>query len=103
MYYVYILPNKSKTVLYTGLTNNLTRRITEHYLQQKDKKTFCGRYLCHYVVYYEEHQNIVEAIAREKEIKGWSKEKKLNLIRADNKDFAFLNDALFDCWPPVIY
>jgi putative endonuclease len=76
-------------------------RITEHYLNRENKKTFCGRYLCYNLVYYEEYKNVVTAIAREKEIKKWRKEKKLDLIRSENKDFVFLNETLFDCWPPV--
>src|SRR5690349_2176359 len=101
MYYVYILSNKAKTVLYTGVTNNLTRRITEHYLEANSKKTFCGRYNCFYLVYYEEHVYVANAIAREKEIKSWRKEKKLNLIKSENYSLIFLNDQLFDSWPPV--
>ena len=101
MYYVYILTNNSKTVLYTGVTNNLTRRITEHYLQRDNKNTFCGKYLCHHLIYYEEFKNIANAIAREKEIKGWNRKKKLALIRSENKDFNFWNYTLFDKWPPI--
>jgi len=101
MYYVYILTNYSSTVLYTGVTNNLTKRILEHYLQKGNKKTFCGKYLCNHLVYYEQFINVNNAIAREKEIKGWRREKKVNLIRSENKDFTFLNYTLFDKWPPT--
>jgi putative endonuclease len=100
MYCVYITTNKSKTVLYTGVTRNLIRRITQHYFEQGTKNSFCGRYRCFYLVYFEEYKNISAAITREKEIKAWRKEKKVNLIRTENKDFVFLNDTLFDFWPP---
>ena len=100
MYYVYILTNKSTTVLYTGITNNLTRRIKEHYEHVGNKKTFCGRYRCFNLVYYEKFFNAHDAIAREKEIKTWSRGKKINLILSENKDFTFLNSSLFDDWPP---
>ena len=100
MYFVYILTNKSNTVLYTGVTNDLKRRLTEHYLQRSNKSSFCGKYLCHHLIYYEEYKYISDAIAREKEIKTWRKEKKLALIKLENKDFTILNDRLFDLWPP---
>lgn len=100
MYYIYILTNKWTTVLYTGITNDLHRRITEHYFQRGNKKTFCGRYMCHYLVYFEEFTNVLDAIARETEIKKWRREKKIKLIRSENKDFRFLNYTLFDKWPP---
>jgi putative endonuclease len=76
-YYVYITTNFTKTVLYTGVTNNLEQRITEHYLSSKDKKSFTGKYNAFYVLYYESHQYVENAIAREKEIKGWRREKKI--------------------------
>ena len=70
-YYVYILTNFTKTVLYTGVTNNLEQRITEHYINRNNDKTFAGKYKAFYVLYYESHKYIENAIIREKEIKGW--------------------------------
>jgi putative endonuclease len=52
-------------------------------------------------LYYEDYSNIKNAIAREKEIKGWNRSKKENLIRIENPDFVFLNKQLFDIWPPM--
>lgn len=99
-YYVYILTNYTKSVLYTGVTNNLEQRITEHYLNRNDDKTFTGKYKTFYVLYYESYQYVENAIAREKEIKGWRREKKIALIKSINEKIEFLNNELFDEWPP---
>ena len=80
LYYVYILTNKAKTVLYTGMTNDLEQRIVEHYVDRIEKKTFAGKYNCHYLLLYETFQYVNDAIAREKEIKGWLSVKKRNLL-----------------------
>lgn len=99
-YFVYILTNPEKTVLYTGVTNNLEIRLGEHYFNRGQKKTFAGKYYCYNLIYYEEFQYINDAIAREKEIKGWSRAKKENLIRTKNPDWTFLNAAMCIHWPP---
>ena len=72
-YYVYILTNRSKT-LYVGITNNLSRRVWEH--KQGIGSEFCKRYKIDRLVYYESFDEVVKAINREKEIKGWRREKK---------------------------
>lgn len=91
-YFVYILTNKAKTVLYTGVTNNLLQRIGQHRLDALgNKRSFCGKYLCIYLLYYEEYQNIKEAISREKEINGWTRTKKVALIRSANPEMKFLD------------
>jgi len=100
-YTVYILTNLNKTVLYTGLTNNLEQRITEHYIDRIEKKTFCGKYNCHFLLHYESYKYINDAIAREKEIKGWVRIKKENLIAATNPEWKFLNTELIGEWPPL--
>jgi putative endonuclease len=100
LYYVYILTNKIKTVVYTGVTNNLQQRIVEHYIDRIEKKTFAGKYNCHFLVYYESHQYVNEAIAREKEIKGWVRIKKNMLISDFNTGWKFLNEELLGEWPP---
>ncbi|WP_421813360.1 GIY-YIG nuclease family protein [Flagellimonas sp.] len=93
-YFVYILTNKNKTVLYTGVTNNLTKRLVEHNDNiEQGKKTFAAKYRCKHLLYYEEYDWIQEAIAREKEIKGWVRAKKLNLIKSVNPNFDFLEDG----------
>lgn len=90
-YIVYIITNKHKTVLYTGVTNNLSRRLIEHDDNIRLGKTsFAAKYKCKYLLYFEEYEWVQEAIAREKEIKGWIRAKKLNLIRTTNPNFDFL-------------
>ena len=98
-YYVYILTNYKKAVLYTGVTNNLEQRIIEHYLDRGNVKTFTGRYNAFYLLYYECTQYVNNAIAREKEIKGWSRKKKIELINSFNPHWKFLNYELFGEWP----
>ena len=99
-FYVYILTNQLKTVLYTGVTNNLEQRILEHYSQRGQDKSFTGKYHAYYLLYYESHQYINNAIGREKEIKGWRREKKMQLIASFNPSLKFLNEELFGVWPP---
>lgn len=93
-YYVYILTNYKKTVFYTGVTNNLIQRIIEHYLDKGNAKTITGKYNCFYLLYYECTQYINNAIAREKEIKAWRREKKMELIKSINPGLRFLNHEL---------
>ena len=63
-------------------------------------QSFTGRYNCHNLVYYEEHIFITDAIAREKIIKNWPRAWKENLIARENPEWIFLNNTLFDHWPP---
>jgi putative endonuclease len=94
-YYVYILTNKAKTVLYTGVTNNLFRRLSEHNADaDQSGKTFAGKYKCRYLIYYEHFTQVTDAISREKEIKGWKRNKKNDLIQKMNPDWRFLNDEV---------
>lgn len=83
-YYVYILCNELKTVLYTGVTNDLKQRITEHYKFRGKSTSFTARYHVYYLLWYEPHQYINNAIRREKEIKAWRREKKMELINELN-------------------
>ena len=99
-YYIYITTNPGKEVLYTGVTNNLAQRIAEHYINRGNPKTFAGRYYCYELIYWEHFQYINDAIAREKEIKGWSRKKKLALIQSNNPNLLFLNGSVSDSWPP---
>ena len=89
-YYVYILTNKAKTVLYTGVTNNLKIRLHQH-KEALNPKSFTAKYNVHYLLYFEKFTWIQIAIAKEKEIKGWKKDKKIALIKTINPDFNFLN------------
>ena len=99
-YYVYILTNYKKTVLYTGVTNNLEQRIIEHYLNKENLETFTGKYDVFHLIYYECTQYVNNAIAREKEIKSWSRKKKEDLINSFNPQWKFLNYELLGEWPP---
>ena len=82
MYYVYIITNKENKVLYTGVTNSLERRMYEH--KNKIIKGFTSKYNVNKLVYFEETKDVNEAIAREKEIKGWRRSKKVALIESVN-------------------
>ncbi len=84
MYYVYILTNQYNTVLYTGVTNNLERRLYEH--KNKLINGFTKKYNVDKLVYFEQTDNINSAIAREKQIKGWIRKKKDELIASVNAE-----------------
>jgi putative endonuclease len=99
-YYVYIITKPKCTTLYTGVTNSIARRLVEHYANRGKQKTFAGRYFCYCLVYVETHQYINNAIAREKEIKDWTRERKEALIREVNPDWRFLNEECCGEWPP---
>ena len=81
-YYVYITTNPGKSVLYTGMTNDLKVRLLQHFQNRGDKSTFAGRYYCYKLLHYETFPEAILAIAREKEIKDMSREKKKELIAA---------------------
>ncbi|MFZ5390911.1 MAG: GIY-YIG nuclease family protein [Patescibacteria group bacterium] len=85
VYYVYILTNIKNNVLYTGVTNNLVRRIYEH--KNKLIKGFFSKYNLVKLVYYEEYLESYQAILREKQIKAGSRQKKINLINKFNKNW----------------
>jgi putative endonuclease len=91
-YCVYIITNKHKNVLYTGVTNDLQRRIYEH--ENELIAGFTKKYNCHYLLYYEHFENIEQAIDREKQIKKYRREKKENLINSINPEWKFLNDEI---------
>ncbi|MDR4892725.1 MULTISPECIES: GIY-YIG nuclease family protein [unclassified Chryseobacterium] len=95
-YYIYILTNKNRKVLYTGVTENLHRRLYQHKTKQ-NRSSFTARYNLEFLIYYEKYDWIHYAIEREKEIKNWSRIKKLELIRTINPNLEFLN-YLFENW-----
>ncbi len=92
-YYVYILTNQRCTVLYTGVTNNLKRRLGEH--QQGDGNGFATRYKANRLVYYETFEDVHSAIGREKQIKSWPRLRKIELVDTVNPEWRNLA-ASFD-------
>jgi putative endonuclease len=93
-YYVYIITNQANTVLYVGVTNDIKNRISEHKL--KIFKGFTAMYNCNKLVYFEDFQWIQDAIAREKQLKAGSRQKKIDLIIADNPLWNDLSDGWYD-------
>lgn len=92
-YYVYIMANKSKT-LYTGVTNDLTRRVYEH--KHKMVKGFSKKYNINRLVYFESTGEIESAILREKQIKGWVRWKKIQLIESQNPSWKDLSAEWYE-------
>ena len=93
-YFVYIVTNKIKTVLYTGITNNLKDRLYYHCNPLPFSKAFTTKYKCFNLVYYEHFSEIEQAIQREKQIKGFSRKKKEILISEFNPTWKFLNEDI---------
>ena len=92
-YYVYIITNKYRSTFYIGMTNNLGERLKQHKENiEKGVRTFASKYNVEFLVYYEKFTWVQQAIVREKELKGWRRDKKLALIRSFNNNFEFLND-----------
>lgn len=91
-YYVYLLTNKHKNVLYTGVTNDLVRRIYEH--KNKMQKGFSEKYNLEQLVYYEIYVEIMDAITREKQIKAWSRKKKDALVSQFNPEWKDLYEEI---------
>ncbi|NCB85517.1 MAG: GIY-YIG nuclease family protein [Bacteroidia bacterium] len=85
LYYVYILTTRNNTVLYTGVTNDLKRRVFEH--KSGLNEGFTKKYHVHKLVYFDIFDYVELAIAREKQIKGYSREKKIKLIEAMNPEW----------------
>ena len=90
--YVYILTNKKKTVLYTGITSDLIKRVFEH--KHKSVKSFTSKYNCNFLVYYEVIDCIESAILREKQIKAGSRAKKIAYIESMNPEWKDLYYSL---------
>ncbi len=85
-YYIYIMTNKYRKVLYIGVTGDLEQRVWQHKTHQI-RKSFTDKYNCEYCVYYEEFDYINDAIDREKELKKWSRKKKEDLINTVNPEW----------------
>ncbi|NGP89223.1 GIY-YIG nuclease family protein [Fodinibius halophilus] len=91
--YVYILSNKTRRVLYIGVTGNLVKRVWLH--RQGLGSEFTQKYRTKYLIHYESFKHIERAINREKQLKNWHREWKLNLIREHNPKFR-------DLWPKIL-
>ena len=85
LYYVYILTTRNNTVLYTGVTNDLKRRVFEH--KSGFNEGFTKKYHVHKLIYFEMFDFVDLSIAREKQIKGYSRDKKIKLIEAKNSEW----------------
>ena len=90
-YWIYIVTNPRKTILYIGVTNNLSRRLQEHFINKGDESAFVTKYYCYNLVYFEEFKYIDKAIAREKQLKKWSRKKKDKLVEKLNPSWEFKN------------
>jgi putative endonuclease len=92
-YFVYIMTNRNR-ILYTGITSDLVGRVSQH--KQGTGSIFTSKYRIKLLVYYEEFSNVEEAILREKQIKGWLREKKIKLIESSNPDWNDLSADWFN-------
>ena len=92
-YYVYIIANKHKNMIYIGVTNDLKRRVDEHYWGKING--FTKKFNCKYLVHYEVYNDINLAIHREKKIKNFRREKKNKLISEFNPEWKFLNESIY--------
>jgi len=91
-YYVYILTNYGETTFYIGVTNDISRRLWEH--KNKFVNSFSAKYNLNKLVYYEQFESQIDAINREKQLKNWHRDWKLNLIRSINPNFKDLGIEL---------
>ena len=85
MYYVYVITNESHSTLYIGVTNDLSRRMYEH--KSEELGGFSKKYHLHKLIYLEEYSEINQAIVREKQLKAWRRDKKIELIKKQNPTF----------------
>ena len=95
MYFVYILSNVTNVAIYTGVTNDLVRRVYEH-KHNADPGSFTAKYNIHKLVYYEAASDVRSAIAREKQIKGWTRVKKNALIEQMNPQWIDLYESILE-------
>jgi len=92
--FVYIISNYERTTIYIGVTNNIERRILEH--KTGKGSFFSSKYKLKYLLYFEEHTTIKDAIEREKRLKNWHKEWKWNLIKEENPQLVDLAEEWYD-------
>ena len=91
-YYVYLLSNKKSTVIYTGMTNDLVRRVYQH--KQGQSESFTQRYRVNRLMYFESFADVRDALEREKQLKAGSRQKKLDLINSTNPEWRDLYGEL---------
>ena len=94
-YYVYILANSTNTTVYTGVTNDLRRRVYEH-KQNVDPQSFTAKYDVHKLVYFEDTPDVRAAIEREKQIKSWNRKRKNELVCSQNPEWNDLYPAVLE-------
>ncbi|KKT26235.1 MAG: Excinuclease ABC C subunit domain protein [Parcubacteria group bacterium GW2011_GWA2_43_9b] len=99
-FYVYIITNKNNTTFYIGVSDNLMRRMFEHRNELIDG--FSKKYQLHKLVYFEEFNYIYNAIRREKQLKNWHRDWKINLIKKDNPNFKDLSEEWFEEMPKQV-
>jgi len=92
-FWVYIMTNKRDSVLYIGMTNDLTRRVSEH--QSSEILGFTADSRCHKLIFWEHYSDVHDAIAREKQLKSWSRKKKVGLIESMNPRWVDLSEEIF--------
>lgn len=95
--FVYMMGSASRRALYTGVTSDLSKRVYEH--KNNLIEGFTSKYKCHRLVYFETSSSVVDAIAREKEIKGWRREKKVTLVESINPEW---KDLAADWYPKTL-
>jgi len=95
-YFTYIMASRSRT-LYIGITGDLQKRVFQH--KWKEQSGFTARYNCDRLVWFEGHQDVTNAIAREKELKGWRRARKLELIESSNPAWVDLSREWYYCEP----
>ena len=92
-YYVYILSNNFNTLVYTGVTRDLVRRVYEH-KHHLDPDSYTAKYNIHKLVYFESTSDVKAAIEREKQIKGWNRKRKNKLVESKNPSWAELYESI---------
>ena len=95
IYAVYILANQTNVTIYTGVTNNLVKRVYEH-KHDMDPQSFCSKYRVHKLVYYETTSDVRSAIEREKQIKSWSRKRKNILVESMNPEWKDLYQEIIE-------
>jgi putative endonuclease len=95
-YFTYIVASRSRT-LYIGMTNNLEKRVFQH--KWKEHEGFSAQYNCDRLVWFERYQDVQHAIAREKQLKGWRRSKKIALIESANSAWVDLSREWYDVEP----